>query len=280
MNTTPVTIACCQIAPEIGKVAENLATIEGAVREAAARGARIVVLPELANTGYVFEDAAEARGLAESVTGASIQAWRRLSSELGIVLVAGFAEAGDDGLLYNSAVLIDAGEVKSTYRKAHLWDREKEIFAAGDQLPPIVDTAWGRIGLMICYDLELPEWVRSVALRGADLLAAPVNWPRFDRPDGERPGEIVRVQADAAVNRMAVAACDRAGVERGQEWVGGSLIVDADGYPRSEIRLGETHTAYAELTLSQSRDKSVSEHNDVHADRRPELYGEPSIRAR
>jgi predicted amidohydrolase len=276
MHTAPVTIACCQVAPDIGEVADNLATIDAAVRDAAARGARIVVLPELANTGYVFEDAEEARGLAESVTGPSIQAWRQLSAELGIVLVAGFAESGGDGLLYNSAVLIDAGEVKSTYRKAHLWDREKLIFTAGDEPPPIAQTAWGRIGIMICYDLELPEWVRSVALRGADLLAAPVNWPNLPRPDGERPGEIVRVQADAAVNRMAVAACDRAGLERGQDWVGGTVIVDADGYPRSEIRLGETHTALAELGLLESRTKTISDHNDVHADRRPELYGDVS----
>ena len=92
-------------------------------------------------------------------------------------------------------------------------------------------TKFGRIGMLICYDLEIPEWVRMPALDGAQLLCAPVNWPAFPRPDGERPAEVVRVQADAAVNRMFIAACDRTGQERGVDWVGGSVIVDADGWP-------------------------------------------------
>jgi len=270
-ETNDVGIACCQVTLAIGEIAANLEVLETSIRTAARAGAKVIVLPELANTGYCFSDAHEARALAIEGWEPTIASWSALSEEFGAVIIGGLAEF-DTGALYNSAVIIDSGSVISTYRKAHLWNREKEIFATGDAHPPVVDTSQGRLAVMICYDLEFPEWVRSVALRGAELLAAPVNWPSFPRPTTERPGEIVRVQADASVNRLAIAACDRAGVERGTDWVGGSVIVDADGYPRSPITLGESALAFARLDLAQSRDKSISERNDVLADRRPELY--------
>ena len=116
------------------------------------------------------------------------------------------------------------------YRKAHLWDAERLWFTPGDGAPPAVPTSFGRIGVMICYDLEFPEWVRLPALDGAQLLCAPVNWPAAPHPPGERPGEIIRVQADASINRIFIAVADRVGAERGVEWVGGSLITDADGW--------------------------------------------------
>ena len=270
-ETIDVGIACCQVALQIGDVAANLAVLEASIKSAARGGAKVIVLPELASTGYCFRDADEARALAIEAWEPTIASWSALSEEFGAVVIGGLAELDVD-TLYNSAVIIDSGSVTATYRKAHLWNREKEIFAAGAAHPPVVETSQGRIAVMICYDLEFPEWVRSVALRGAELLAAPVNWPNFARPSGERPGEIVRVQADASVNRLAIAACDRAGVERGTDWVGGSVIVDADGYPHSPITLGESALAFARLDLTQSRDKSISERNDVLADRRPELY--------
>jgi len=114
--------------------------------------------------------------------------------------------------------------------------------------------------------------VRRIALDGADLLCAPVNWPLYPRPAAERPGEIVRVQSDAAVNRMFIAVADRVGHERGQDWLGGTVIVDADGYPITSIQLGEEHTAMVTVDLALARDKSISPLNDVHADRRLDLY--------
>jgi predicted amidohydrolase len=137
----------------------------------------------------------------------------------------------------------------------------------------VVPTEHGRIAVMICYDLEFPEWVRLPALGGAQLLAAPVNWPAYPRPDGERAAEVVRVQADAGVNRMFVAACDRAGAERGADWVGGSVIVDPDGFPLAEAAPGAgADTITAGCRLGEALDKGVSKLSDIHADRRPELY--------
>ncbi|MFE7131838.1 nitrilase family protein [Streptomyces sp. NPDC057638] len=275
-----VTVAVCQIAPQIGDGAGNQRRIRAAVEEAAGRGAHIVVLPELASTGYVFTDAHELRSVAEAPDGPTLTQWRELAARHDLVIVGGFAELGGDGRLYNAAALVDPGGLRATYRKAHLWDGEKTWgFTPGGAPPPVVDTAYGRIGFMVCYDLEFPEWVRLAALDGAELLCAPVNWPLYPRPEGERPGEIVRVQAAAAGNRMFVAAADRAGPERGQQWLGGSVITDADGYPATALRLGEEAVLTATLDLAEARSKAISDHNDVHADRRPALYA-PMVRER
>jgi 5-aminopentanamidase len=268
-----VTVACVQLAPVMGDAARSAATIGAAVRAAADRGANVVVLPELANSGYVFTGIDELKAAAERLDGPYVSQLVELASSLDLVIVSGVAELGETGDAHNSAVLVDGGGVRANYRKVHLWNTEKTSgFMPGNDVPPVVDTANGRIGIMVCYDLEFPEWVRTAALDGADLLCAPVNWPLYPRPEGERPGEIIRAQANAAVNRMFIAVADRVGRERGQDWLGGTVIVDADGYPVSGIRLGEEHIAMAGLDLSAARDKSISPLNDVHADRRPELY--------
>ena len=266
-------VACCQLAPQLGNPAANRELAAAAVEEAASRGASVVVLPELMSSGYVFESQAEARALAEPQDGPTVSSWARLAAGHDLVIVGGFCEAAS-AEVFNSAALVDASGLRCVYRKAHLWDAEPRWFAAGAAPPPVVATRHGRIGVMICYDLEFPEWVRLPALDGAQLLCAPVNWPAYPRPDGERPSEVVRVQAGAAVNRMFIAACDRVGPERGVAWVGGSVIVDADGWPLA----GGSASVHSDLLLADCElaaalDKSVSPNNDVFGDRRPELYG-------
>lgn len=269
-----IKVACCQLAPKIGDLAHNRRMSERAIRAAALEGASVVVLPELVQSGYLFHDLAEALALAETLDGATLQLWQALARELDIVIVGGFCERLDDQRVANSAALVDATGLRALYRKAHLWDAENTIFTAGDEQPPVVETAFGRIGVMVCYDLEFPEWVRLPALAGADLLCAPVNWPDGPRPPIERPAEVVRVQANAAVNRLFVAACDRHGNERGVNWVQGSVIVDPDGYPLvGPAEEGGEQILIATLNLDEARNKRISQHNHLHADRRPELYG-------
>ncbi len=223
-------MACCQLAPVLGDPAANRELAADAVAGAAAQGAGVIVLPELVSSGYVFESQAEARACAEPADGQTVALWARLAAEHGVVIVAGFCEVAD-GTVYNSAALVDHGTLRCVYRKAHLWDRERLWFTPGSAAPPVLATRYGRVAVMICYDLEFPEWVRLPALAGAQLLCAPVNWPAAPHPDGERAAEIVRVQAGAGVNRMFIAACDRTGEERGAAWVSGSVIVDPDGWP-------------------------------------------------
>jgi len=267
-------VACCQLAPKIGDLAYNRTLTERAIRQAALQGAQVVVLPELVQSGYLFTDRFEALLLAETRDGPILQLWQALARELNLVIVGGFCERLPGDELANSAAMIDANGLRAVYRKAHLWDAEKDIFTAGDAPPPVVETLHGRFGMLICYDLEFPEWVRLPALAGADLLCAPVNWPDGPRPQTERPAEVLRVQANASVNRMFIAACDRYGHERGVGWVQGSVIVDADGYPLAgPAEQGGEQMLLATLNLAEARNKRISARNDLHLDRRPQLYG-------
>ena len=270
-----VTVACCQLGPQIGELEHNRGMAAAAIEAAAREGAKVVVLPELASSGYVFADASEARRLAEPIDGgATVSSWAELAAAHDLVIVGGVCELDADGEVRNSAVLIDRDGVRAIYRKAHLWDREGLFFTPGAAPPPVVETAVGRIGVMVCYDLEFPEWPRLASLEGADLICAPVNWPAVPHPPGERPGEVVRAQAAADANRIFVAACDRVGTERGVDWIGGSLIVDPEGFPvAGPAAAGETVTLFARCNLDAARDKRLNERNDALADRRPELYG-------
>ncbi|HEY2509187.1 MAG TPA: nitrilase-related carbon-nitrogen hydrolase [Streptosporangiaceae bacterium] len=266
-------VACCQVGPRIGELDANRAAGLAAAQAATADGAAIVVLPELSASGYVFRDLAEATALAEPVDGPTAAGWERLARQLGITVVGGICELGADGLLYNTALVVDSGGLRTAYRKAHLWDAEKLIFTPGDDRPPVVETAGTSLAVVICYDLEFPEWVRLPALAGARLLCAPANWPALPKPAGERPMEVVRAQAAAAINRMFVAVCDRAGAERGVDWVGGSVIVDPDGWPLAGPEPGAHEvTVAADCDLVAAADKRISARNDVLADRRPALY--------
>ena len=266
-------IACCQVAPVLGDVAANTELTVAAIRAAAQDGAQIVVLPELASSGYMLADQAEARAAAQPADGPTIQAWASVARELGVVIVGGFCERDEEGRVRNSAAVIDPTGVRAIYRKAHLWDRERLVFVAGDEAPPVVDTIAGRIGVVICYDLEFPEWVRIPALAGAQVLCAPTNWPLAPHPAGERPGEITRAMVDAAVNRMFIAVCDRVGTERGQAWVGGSAIVDPNGWPLAGAQASTAvQTLIARCRLAEAEDKGYGGLSDAFGDRRPDLY--------
>jgi len=273
----PTQIAVAQLAITVAEPDANRQAAAEAVAEAAAAGARLVVLPELSDSGYVFDaadPAAEARGLAAPVAdSATLRLWHSLAGRHRLVIVGGFCELGADGRLYNSAALVDASGTRAVYRKAHLWDNEKIPFTPGDAAPPVVETEVGRVAVMVCYDLEFPEWTRLVALDGADLIAAPVNWPGYRWPAGERPAEVIKAQAAAAANGVFVAVADRCRAERGVSWISGSLIVGPDGYPLAGPVLADRPAVLtAACDLSRARDKTVSGHNDLLADRRPELY--------
>jgi predicted amidohydrolase len=165
-----VVVACCQLAPTLGDPGANRERVADAVCHAVSLGARIVVLPELVSSGYVFEDRAEAAASAEPTDGETLTLWVRLAADHQIVIVGGFCEQAASGEVFNSAALIDPGGLRSAYRKAHLWDAENLLFSPGSTPRPVVSTAYGRIGMLICYDLEIPEWVRIPAMDGAQLL--------------------------------------------------------------------------------------------------------------
>jgi predicted amidohydrolase len=268
---TSVRIACAQIAPAVGDAEGNRRRAREAVRQATGAGARIVLLPELVTSGYVFESAKEVRALAIRVE--ELADWAEEAARAEAVVVGGFAELGEDGAVYNSAAVFGPGGLAAVYRKTHLWDREKLCFEPGAEAAPVVETPIGRIGVAVCYDLYFPELTRGLALAGADLIALPANLPLFPRPEGERPVEIALAQATAHVSKIWVAVCDRTGSERSVEWTGASCIVDPDGWlAAGPVERYGAGILYADCDLSLSREKAWGERNDVRGDLRPELY--------
>jgi N-carbamoylputrescine amidase len=266
--------AAVQIEPVFGDVAANLGLIERAVRQAAAGGAELVVLPELCTTGYMFADRAEAESLAEPVTGPTVAALAALAAELRLHLVAGFAERDGDQL-FNSAVLLGPQGLIGSYRKVHLWDQENAVFQPGDLGLPVFDTQLGRLALLICYDLWFPEASRALALQGAEVLCVPTNWVPIP---GQRAGAaamaLTLCQAAAHVNSIYLVAADRVGVERGQPFIGQSAIVAPTGWPAAEPA-SATEPAVVAARIDPGaglRLRTWNQYNDPVADRRPEVY--------
>ncbi|WP_226582493.1 nitrilase family protein [Acuticoccus sediminis] len=269
------TVACVQFEPVIGDRAGNLAKIEAKVRAAHAAGASLVVLPELADSGYVFDSAEELARLAGPIPdGESAARLVALARELGIHIVSGLAEAAD-GHFYNAAMLTGPDGYIGTYRKLHLWFRETLFFAKGDLGLPVFDTPLGRIGMAVCYDGWFPETFRTLADAGADLVAIPTNWvpmPAQD-PKAEAMANTLH-KAAAHSNGLYIACADRVGVERDQPFIGQSLIVGPDGWPLAgPADRSREETLLAEVDIGGiATVRQLNQYNHVHADRRRDVY--------
>ena len=271
----PIRVSCIQFEPQLGAVADNVARASDLVRAAAAEGGRLIVLPELASTGYVFESAAEAAALAEPVPdGPTTRAWAALAAELGVHIVAGIAESAGD-VLYNAAVIVGPEGYIGTYRKAHLWDRENVFFAKGNLGFPVFDTALGKVGVAICYDGWFPETFRRLALGGAEIVCIPTNWvPMPDQPEGEAAMANTLHRAAAHTNGLFIACADRVGIERGQPFEGQSLIIGATGWPLAgPASRDRTEILSALVDLDAAGRKDLNAFNSLLRDRRTDIYG-------
>ncbi len=268
-----LTIACCQTLPDVEEPAGGAVRARAALSTAVDAGAQIVLLPELANSGYVFRSADEARAAAEPADGALLADWAQVAARGDAVVIGGFCELGDDDRLYNSAAVVDRTGVIAVYRKLHLWNDEQSWFSPGEEPAPVVETRHGRIGIGVCYDIEFPELTRGLALAGAELIALPTNWPRENpvRPGGPMLQLIARTTA--YLNRVFVAVCDRAGHERGLDFQGGSVIAAPDGsLPAIADPGAAVQTLIARCDLATARDKRTGPRNDALGDRRPWRY--------
>jgi N-carbamoylputrescine amidase len=279
----PVRIATAQYEPHVGALERNR---EDAVRwatAAAEQGADLIVLPELASSGYVFDTEAEAEASAEEgAVGPLVDALHRVAATHTTHIVAGIDER-DGERRHNSAVLIGPDGLLATYRKLHLFHNEKTWFEPGDELP-IVDLPFGRVGMIICFDLWFPEPARALALAGAEVIAVPTNWVASFKPTvwddrGYCQGDYVAM-ATAAQNGVVMACADRVGEERGTTFLGASIIVGADGWPVA----GPASKDQAELLIADvdlddvERARRRTPRNHLFADRRPDAYRTIEVR--
>jgi predicted amidohydrolase len=266
-----VRVAVAQLDPKLGEKERNLETCLARLEAASAAGAELLVLPECALPGYMFESADEALPFAEEIPGPSTEALADACRRLDAYVVCGLLERDGDALR-NAAVLVGPDGLVGTYRKTHLPFLGVDRFvAAGDELN-VWETPLGRIGVEICYDLRFPEATRTLALKGADLVAHPTNFPVAARIQTE----LITV-ARAAENRVYLLTANRVGKERWAEFCGRSQIVDPYGTRLAEADEAEETLLVADVEVEKARDKDYVVPGDyelyLFGDRRPELYG-------
>jgi len=272
-GTADIDVATVQFAPTFGNAAANRDRTVAAIHEVG-DAVDLVVLPELATSGYVFASHEEVRDLAEPRKGPSVAAWAEAAAATGAWVVGGFPERGADGTLYNAAAVVAPDGLVGVYRKTHLWNEEKRWFEPGDELP-VFDAPFGRLGVQVCNDLWFPEATTTQARAGADLVALPTNWPATagtERPGGWTRGAHLAV-ARASSNRVGLACADRTGTERGTTFEGQSLVVDADAtVAAGPAPVDADATLTGTVDRASAREKALTAYDDVLGDRRPGLY--------
>ena len=265
-------VAVAQIEPVLGDRERNRAVCLESLEEAAGAGCSLVVLPECASAGYVFDSPEEAFRQAEEVPGPFTEALEEACARLGLTCVAGMLEREGD-VLRNTAVLVGPEGVAGRYRKSHLPFLGVDRFVLpGDELT-VFETSIGRIGIEICYDLRFPEVTRALALAGADIVVLPTNWPLAAAPNAE-----LLTTARAYENCVYLLVANRVGRERSAEFAGRSQIVDPGGRRVAETDATSRVVLVGEVDVERARDKSIvpapGEYEMYLFDhRRPELYG-------
>jgi N-carbamoylputrescine amidase len=261
------------MAPEIGAVEKNVSRAAAFIDEAAAKGAKIVCLPELFNTGYfchISHIDSDYFQLAEPIPGPTTEKLGAKAQEYGIYIIAPIFEKAKAGYYYNSAALIGPqGEIIGRYRKVHMpWSGtgwEKYYFRPGYNFP-VFKTDVGNIGIMICYDRFFPESARLLALQGAEIIFNPAGAPLSL---GDSWEFVLRTRASE--NQLFVVGVGLTGKtdEEHYEVTGRSVIIN----PRGEIvaQLGrEEGVLVAAIDLDEIEQARITRFN--HRDRRPEVY--------
>lgn len=266
MAATELKIAYAQTYPKFGEVEAN---VEEALELIRSVEADLVVLPELFNTGYLFLSREEVRRFAEEIpNGETCRTLVEESRRQGRAIVAGLAEKAGEAL-YNTTVLVSKGRFLGSYRKIHLFNREKMLFNKGDAEPEVYTVDGVRIGMLICFDWLFPEVWRVLALKGADIIAHPSN---LVLPNYCQRAMLTR----SFENHIYTVTANRVGEEkRGDyrlKYTGRSQIVS----PKMEVLASapedQVECRAVQVNLESARDKKITSFNDIFKDRRPRLY--------
>jgi len=256
-------VGAIQFRPILGDCNKNREKIKKFLEEAYRHEIDLVVLPELASSGYNFKNKAQAEMTSEEIpNGPTTKLLCRIASEYSMHIVCGINEREEDKL-YNSAVIVSPNGYLGKYRKVHLFLNEKDIFERGREFQ-VFNIGKAKIGIMICFDWIFPEAARTLMLRGAEIIAHPVNLvlPYWQRVCPLR----------ALENRVYIISANRVGVERGLAFTGQSFIVD----PKGDIIVMASRTheevIYADIDISLARNKNITPKNNIVEDRLPSAY--------
>jgi len=268
----------------------NLDAIEAGLRQAAAAGARLVLLQELHNGPYFCQhESVEEFDRAEAIPGPSTERIGKLAEELGLVVVASLFERRAAGIYHNTAVVFDRSRtIAGMYRKMHIPDDpafyEKFYFTPGDLGFEPIETSVGKLGLLVCWDQWYPEAARLMALAGAELLLYPtaIGWDPTDaqeEKDRQREAWITVQRGHAVANGLPLLACNRTGFEaapdggRGIQFWGSSFVAGPQGefLARAGAEARELLIADVDLARSESvrriwpflRDRRIDAYDDL-----------------
>jgi N-carbamoylputrescine amidase len=277
MSDRVITVAAVQCALG-GARADNIARVESLVRDAAARGAQVVLPPELFEGPYFCREEnaewfAEARPVAEDE---GVSRLRRVAAELGVVVPVSFFERAGHAY-YNSVAVVDAdGAILGVYRKSHIPDgpgyEEKFYFRPGDSGFRVWPTRFGVLGVGICWDQWFPESARAMMMLGAEVLFYPTaigSEPHEPDLDTRDPWQRAMV-GHAVSNIVPVVAANRVGDEHGQVFYGSSFIADGRGDKRAELGRSEEGAILAKFDLDALAKTRAAW--GFFRDRRPDLY--------
>lgn len=254
-------IALIQFAPVFGNLKINIESLKNLLYKA--RDADLVVLPELANTGYNFESREEALLLSETTNESVFLDFIKESClQYNFTVATGFSEK--EGIeLYNSAILMNGNGIVGIYRKLHLFMNEKNIFEKGNKGLPVFIVDGVKIGMLVCFDWMFPEVWRKLALQGADIILHPSNLVL--------PYAQSVIPSYALVNRVFIVTANRIGSEKDLLFTGQSIITN----PKGEVlaKAGKLEEIlFVDIEPELARDKMITSMNDAFKDRRTDIY--------
>ena len=250
--------------PVLGDQEANIKNLKKLLLEA--KEADLIVIPELANSGYNFESKKQAYDLAEDICKSRFTEF--LISEAqkyNLHIVSGINEKDGDKI-YNSSILIGPKGLIGKYRKIHLFMNEFDFFERGDLGLPVFEIGFCKIGMLICFDWVFPEVWRILALKGAEVICHPSN---IVLPYAQQA-----VPVHGIINKTFNIMANRYGTEREVTFSGKSIISDPFGKTIKMASPDKDNVLIAELDLSLARNKMITARNHVFNDRLPELYNE------
>ncbi len=225
----------------------------------------LIVLPELAFSGYNFEASSQVEETAEQIPRSeSCELLANLAMTHEVFIVAGINERAGDNY-YNSCVAFGPKGYITTYRKIQLYAREKEFFTPGDLPLQVFSIEEFKIGLMVCFDWFYPEIPRSLALMGADLVCHVMN---AVIPDGAYVGDTYHCRW----NRIFIILANRIGAERDLKFIGRSTIIDPSGQILAQASPESEEIITSKIDPLLARNKKINTYNDLLNDRRPGFY--------
>lgn len=251
-----------QFEPSLGNPCENMNRIDLLLDKVVK--ADLIVLPELANSGYNFESREQAIDLSEVVNESLfIDFLATHAKKRKMHIVSGFNERENDKL-YNSSVLVGPDGFIGLYRKMHLFMNEKQLFNTGNLGLPVFDIGKCKIGMLVCFDWIFPEVWRILALQGAEVICHPSN---LVLPFAQQA-----IPVHGMVNRTFNITANRIGKERGITFTGQSIITDPSGITLFKASSENEEVKITRLNLSEARNKMITPLNHLFNDRHPQNY--------